>query len=378
LSWLQGLAADEEVWNTTMGTTRDFFVIPAYEESGLLCAYSYFHSIYVIEWYYDYVGYDYYHEDFNFYYYDDTYYNFSVSGFGSGDYYYEDYSGSGSGSGSGMSDDGFGIYDYDSYDDYYFYYEDKYADFYDVYHYFFWMSPALRDVILSNDAEEVFTSLAPFLMGLANAMPIETSLELARTALKDLKKSLEAGAIRPLVSLLSQARELMNGMEEEEKVKELVDGMAERLLGQDIWTKAQESLHVLEENFYADLLSLARGQELIPSQCEIDRGRGAIPFVCATSHYLWHFLDWVHMLNWDYEVGIFMGQRSVRRGKEMMKKLSEFLVPEGDGLFCKVVSLSSEVSRWAVDLFFGGEIEDALLPMMEQGVNFSKQLLSSC
>ena len=99
LSWLQGLAADEEVWNTTMGTTRDFFVIPAYEESGLLCAYSYFHSIYVIEWYYDYVGYDYYHEDFNFYYYDDTYYNFSVSGSGSGDYYYEDYSGWGSGSG---------------------------------------------------------------------------------------------------------------------------------------------------------------------------------------------------------------------------------------------------------------------------------------
>ena len=278
-----------------------------------------------------------------------------------------------------MSDDGFGIYDYDSYDDYYFYYEDKYADFIDVYHYFFWMSPALRDVILSNDAEEVFTSLAPFLMGLANAMPIETSLELARTALKDLKKSLEAGAIRPLVTLLSQARELMNGMEEEEKVKELVDGVAKRLLGQDVWSKAQESLHSLEEKFYADLLSLARGQELIPSECEIDRGRGAIPFVCATSHYLWHFLDWVHMLNWDHEVGIFMGQRSVRRGKEMMKKLSEFLVPEGDdGLFCKVVSLSSEVSRWAVDLFFGDEIEDALLPMMEQGVNLSKQLLSSC
>ena len=27
-----------------------------------------------------------------------------------------------------MGDDGFVIYDYDKYDDYYFYYEDKYAD----------------------------------------------------------------------------------------------------------------------------------------------------------------------------------------------------------------------------------------------------------
>ena len=71
-----------------MGTTPDFFEIPPEQESGLLCAYSYFHGLYVIEWYYDYIGYDYYHEDFNFYYYDDYYY-----------YYYEDYSGSGSGSG---------------------------------------------------------------------------------------------------------------------------------------------------------------------------------------------------------------------------------------------------------------------------------------
>ena len=88
LSWLQDLATDEEEWNRTMGTTPDFYEIPPEQESGLLCAYSYFHRLYVIEWYYDYIGYDYYHEDFNFYYYDDNYY-----------YYYEDYSGSGSGSG---------------------------------------------------------------------------------------------------------------------------------------------------------------------------------------------------------------------------------------------------------------------------------------
>ena len=71
--------------------------IPIEEESGVLCAYQYFHTLYVIEWYYDYIGYDYYHEDFNFYYYDDH----LASGI-SGDYY--DYSGSGdfySGSGSG-------------------------------------------------------------------------------------------------------------------------------------------------------------------------------------------------------------------------------------------------------------------------------------
>ena len=89
---MQGLAEDEEVWNRTMGTTPDFFQIPVEEESGLLCAYSYFHTLYVLEWYYDYIGYDYYHQDFNFYYYDDTLYHY---------YYYEDYSGSGSGSGSG-------------------------------------------------------------------------------------------------------------------------------------------------------------------------------------------------------------------------------------------------------------------------------------
>ena len=98
---MQGLAEDEEVWNRTMGTTPDFFQIPVEEESGLLCAYSYFHTLYVLEWYYDYIGYDYYHQDFNFYYYDDTLYHYyyydDYSGSGSGDYFYEDYSGSGSG-----------------------------------------------------------------------------------------------------------------------------------------------------------------------------------------------------------------------------------------------------------------------------------------
>ena len=101
LSWLEDLAEDGAEWNRTMGTTPDFFSIPTKEESGLLCAYSYFHLIYVIEWYYDYIGYDYYHEDFNFYYYDDHLAS-GISGDYSGDYY--DYSGSGdfySGSGSG-------------------------------------------------------------------------------------------------------------------------------------------------------------------------------------------------------------------------------------------------------------------------------------
>ena len=113
LSWLQSVAADEEEWNMTMGTTPDFFEIPSEEESGLLCAYTYFHRLYVIEWYYDYIGYDYYHEDFNFYYYDDNFYHYyygdySGSGSGSGDYYYDYYSGSASGdyylgSGSGKN-----------------------------------------------------------------------------------------------------------------------------------------------------------------------------------------------------------------------------------------------------------------------------------
>ena len=280
--------------------------------------------------------------------------------------------------GSGMNDNGSGGYDYENYDDYYYYYDDKYADFINVYRYFFWISTPLRDVILSNDAEEVFTSLAPSLMGLANAIPVETTLELMRTAMKDLKKSLEAGAIQPLVNLLSQVRELITGTEEEEaKMKDLVDGIAARLLSKDVWRKSQESLHALEEKFYAELVSLARGQGLIPSECEIDRGRGAFPFVCATSQLLWHFFDWVHMMDWDYEVGIFMGQRSMRRAKKKMKKLDEFLATEGDDLFCKVVSVSSEVSRWAVDLFFGDQIE-ALLPMMEHGADLSKQLLLSC
>ena len=119
-------------------------------------------------------------------------------------------------------------------------------------------------------------------------------------------------------------------------------------------------------------------QSWIPSECEIDRGRGAVPFVCATSHILWYFHEWVYMLDWDYEVGIFLGQRSMRRGKKKMKKLDEFLATEGDGLFCKLVSVSSEVSGWAVDLFFGDQIEEALLPIMEQGADLSKQLLSSC
>ena len=90
LSWLRDLAEDEEMWNRTLGTTPDFFEIPTEKESGLLCAYTYFHMIYVIEWYYDYIGYDYYHPDFNFYYYDDHIYHQHEDDYlssGLGDYY---------------------------------------------------------------------------------------------------------------------------------------------------------------------------------------------------------------------------------------------------------------------------------------------------
>ena len=82
LFWLRDLAEDELEWNRTMGTTLDFYTTPIEEESGVLCAYQYFHTLYVIEWYYDYIGYDYYDEDFNFYYYDDI----GISGSGSGEY----------------------------------------------------------------------------------------------------------------------------------------------------------------------------------------------------------------------------------------------------------------------------------------------------
>ena len=51
---------------------------------------------------------------------------------------------------------------------------------------------------------------------------------------------------------------------------------------------------------------------------------------------------------------------------------------EGDGLFCKVANLTSEVSRWPVDLYFGGQLEEALLTMLELGADFSEQYSSSC
>ena len=255
-----------------------------------------------------------------------------------------------------MSDDGFLLYDYDSYDDYYFYYEDKYADFGNVYLYFFWISNPLRDVILSNDAEEVFTSMAHSVMRLVNAIPFKTTLELLKAAMTDLKKGLEAGAMGPVVDLLTQARKLVVKIDEGEVNDLMPGGIAVRLLGQDFWVEAQQSLHFLEEKFYSELLALARGEGLIPAECEVDRGRGAVPFVCAASHFLWDLLEWVGMVDWDYEVGIFMGERSLRKVKKKMKKLDGFLAIQGDGLFCKMVRLTGEVSGWAVDLFFGDQV----------------------
>ena len=275
-----------------------------------------------------------------------------------------------------MGDDGFVIYDYDKYDDYYFYYEDKYADMSDVYLYFFLISDPLRNVILSKDADEVFTTLSSSLMGLVNSMPMKTTLGLLRRALKDLKKSIEAGAVDPLTNMLGKAKELMAMPEEEAKT--LMDSLTVRMLGDDLWSKAEEGLRLLEVNFYTGLLELAREEGLIPAQCEIDRGRGATPFVCATSHYLWQFQHWVDFLEWDHEVGIFIGQKNIKQAKMKMKKLDEFLTNQEQGLFCTVVNLTREVSNWALDLLFGDNLDEAIIPLVDQATSLSKQLSLSC
>ena len=275
-----------------------------------------------------------------------------------------------------MGDDGFVIYDYDKYDDYYFYYEDKYADMIDVYYYFFLISDPLRNVILSKDADEVFTTLSSSLMGLVNSMPLKTTLGLLRRALKDLKKSIEAGAVEPLTNMLGKAKELMTMPEEEAKT--LLDGLTVRMLGDDLWSKAEEALRLLEENFYTGLLALAREEGLIPARCEIDRGRGATPFVCATSHYLWQFQHWVDFLEWDHEVGIFIGQKNIKQAKMKMKKLDEFLTNQEQGLFCAAVNLTREVSSWVLNLLFGDNLDEAIIPVVDQAASLSKQLLLSC
>ena len=275
-----------------------------------------------------------------------------------------------------MGDDGFVIYDYDKYDDYYFYYEDKYADMIDVYYYFFLISDPLRNVILSKDAEEVFTTLSSSLMGLVNSMPMKTTLGLLRRALKDLKKSIEAGAVEPLTKMLGEAKELMAMPEEEAKT--LLDDLTVRMLGDDLWSKAEEGLRLLEANFYTGLLALAREEGLIPARCEIDRGRGATPFVCATSHYLWQFQHWVDFLEWDHEVGIFIGQKNIKQANMKMKRLDEFLTNQEQGLFCAAVNLTREVSSWALDLLFGDNLDEAIIPLVEQAASLSKQLLLSC
>ena len=277
--------------------------------------------------------------------------------------------------GSGMGD-GFGVYDYDSYDDYYFYYEDKYADYEDVYLWFFMISPPLRNVILSKDADEVFTSMASSLMGFVKSMPMRTTLGVLTKALKYLKKGLEAGAMEPLVNMLSQAKALMTMPEEE--MKSLMDVLAARLLGDDIWSKMQELLDLLVENFYAGILALGRNEGLIKADCEIDRGRGATPFVCATSHYLWQFQYWVDFLEWDHEVGIFIGQKNIKQAKMKMKKLDEFLTNQEQGLFCAAVNLTREVSSWVLDLLFGDNLDEAIIPLVDQAASLSKQLLLSC
>ena len=278
-----------------------------------------------------------------------------------------------------MGDDGFVIYDYDKYDDYYFYYEDKYADMIDVYYYFFLISDPLRNVILSKDAEEVFTTLSSSLMGLVNSMPMKTTLGLLRRALKDLKKSIEAGAVEPLTKMLGKAKELMTMPEEEAKT--LLDGLTVRMLGDDIWSKMQEGLDLLVENFYAAILALGRNEGLIKADCEIDRGRGATPIVCATSHLLWQFQHWIHLLEWDHEVGIFIGQKDLKEAKKTMKMLDGYLANQGSDLFCKLVRFTREVCpvKWTMDLLFGENLNnEAITTMVEEAASLSKQLLLTC
>ena len=275
--------------------------------------------------------------------------------------------------------DGFGVYDYDSYDDYYFYYEDKYADYEDVYLWFFMISPPLRNVILSKDADEVFTSMASSLMGFVKSMPMRTTLGVLTKALKYLKKGLEAGAMEPLVNMLSQAKALMTMPEEE--MKSLMDVLAARLLGDDIWSKMQEGLDLLVEIFYAAILELGRNEGLIKADCEIDRGRGATPIVCATSHLLWQFQHWIHFLEWDHEVGIFIGQKDLKEAKKTMKKLDGYLANQGSDLFCKLVRFTREVCpvKWTMDLLFGENLNnEAITTMVEEAASLSKQLLLTC
>jgi hypothetical protein len=280
------------------------------DEKGLLCLYGYFHDFYILEWYYDYIGYDYYHDEFSFYYY---YY----------DYYYTDDctsasgSGSGIGSGSGCGFSGIGSVDYYGYDDYYsesgsgsglgtgsdyyFYYDDKYADWHNIHHYFERLSYAMRKVVLSSSAEEVAMAAGRGALGLARAVPLQETVALLQAGLELLQRGLAEGAMQGLVQLAERLQELAGSLAEG-RPQRLARGLEARLLGAEAWQELQLEVAGLEGLVYAGLLEGARGQGWVPAECEEDLGRGPVPFVCTASHLLWQALGWLEEVEWDYEV----------------------------------------------------------------------------
>ena len=296
LIWMEDLVKDQREFDKFMGV--NLLDEEEWHEEGLLCLYTYFHSFYVLEWYYDYIGYDYYHEDFSFYYdeYDYDYYDYSGSGY---DYYD---SGSGSGAGSGYGD-GFGVYDYDSYDDYYFYYEDHYADFHDVYEYFMKLTPSLRSIIVSDGSEEVALQVAKTLLEFLKAIPAKEVLDVLQQLVSSLQGGLEAGAMQQLERVAEQVLRLVQGVVTGEQ-EELVQGVVATLMDQQVWEMAQLVMHDLEQEFYHAIVDFGQQEGVIKTACMGDPGRGPIPIVCATSVVLWDGLKGLKEIELDHEVNL--------------------------------------------------------------------------
>ena len=343
LVWWKDLASNKTDWNILMGLNwenNDYF----YTE-GVFCLSDYFYEMYVLEWYYDYIGYDYYHEDYSFYYddYEYVYYDYSGSGSGSGSGdYYEDYSGSASGSGDSFLD-----YDY---------YEDHYADWEDVIHYHLWFSSALRKIILADSAEEVFLFIGNAMLDVVKALPLEETLALLDTLLESLKWSLEAGSMEKVAKLVEGVMDLQEGVMAGTE-QELVQGLATRLQGQEVWEEAEVVMHRIEQEMYAEVLRLGRELGIIPEECEVDLGRGAVPLICTTSTILWEVLYELWGLEEDYEVGMFKVARYKRRAKKKLKKLGGWLDGQKDGLYCLVGEALGRMGREGLDLVLGEQLE---------------------
>ena len=397
LGWAVGVAEDEEVWITTMGI--NYHEKEETEEEGVACLMGYFYDFYVVEWYYDYIGYDYYHEDFDFYFYDDYdhYGSGSGSGSGSGDYdysllgdydysgfggydysghydYYEDYSGSGSGSGSG-----FGYYD----DDDYMYYEDHYADFHNVYYYFTRLAPALRSLLLAPDAEKVALALAQPMWAAVAALPAMALLDSADALVAGVRGSVEQGAVARMEGLAGLVGRVMEGGEED-----LIEGVVWRLLGREVWEEATLEVQDLEQVFYAWVLEVARREGAVPMECEEDLGRGPVPLVCTTSTLLWRLLDWIEILELDnkvrwhhsyrsqfrtiphkkstsynttkdfLQVGISESKGFLKNRRKKAKKLTKWVMKQEEGVYCRLVGVAGEVGRRVVDVVVGEELQE--------------------